>query len=173
MKKLNNIETEVKLLDVDRDKLFNRLSELGIGVRQKDQEDFVVIINKGEYIRVRKEGEKTILTYKKKIEDPKYAKYTEHELEISDANTMKEILRNLFRGKLYLDIKKKRWMFLVDGVKGEYVEINDKVRYVELEGDEKEIEKAIELLGLQPYKRTTEPLDIILDKAGVTFRELY
>ncbi len=170
---MSKIEVEVKLMGVDREELFKRLKDLGVSIREEDQHDFVVILEEGkEYIRVRKVGERAILTYKRKIGDINYARALEYELEVNDMETMRDIMRNLFRGKMHLEIRKRRWIFSINNVKGEYVEIDNKVRYVELEGDEKSIEDTIKLLGLEKYERSTEPLDIILQRVGITPKKL-
>ncbi len=166
------LEVEVKLMDVDEEELLSRLEKLGITPRPADQEDFILIFDDRRMMRVRRVSGRWILTYKEKLDDERYSKYEELELEISDGETMKEILRRLFKGTPHLEIRKRRWVFEIEGVKGEFVDVNGVLRYVEFEGDEASIERAIERLGLQNATRSTKTLVKLLEERGITLTPL-
>ena len=161
------LEIEVKLLEVNENELLSRLKELGITPRPADQEDFIVILGSDRFIRVRRVNDRYILTYKEKVSDERYSKYEELETDVSDGETMKEILRRLFKGYPHLEIHKHRWIFEIEGVKGEFVDVNGLLRYVELEGSEEAIERAIAKLNLQNALRSTKPLTQLLKERGI------
>ena len=161
------LEIEVKLLGVSEEELLSKLKELGITPRPADQEDFVVILGSDRFIRVRRVNNRWILTYKEKVSDERYSKYEELETEVSDGETMKEILRRLFKGYPHLEIRKRRWTFDIEGVKGEYVDVNGVLSYVELEGSEEAIERVIAKLNLQDTRRSTKPLTQLLKEKGI------
>ena len=166
------LEIEVKLLDVDEEELLSRLKELGITPHPADQEDFILIFDERRMMRVRRINDRWILTYKEKIDDEHYSKYEELETEISDGEVMKEILRRLFKGTPHLEIRKRRWIFDIEGVKGEFVDINGIFHYAEFEGDEESIERAIERLGLQNARRSTRTLVKLLEERGIRLTPL-
>ena len=160
------------MLDVDEEELLSRLRELGIRPRPADQEDFILIFDEIRSMRVRKVDGRWILTYKEWLGDKGYLTHEELELEISDGETMKGILQRLFKGTPHLEIRKRRWVFEIEGVKGEFVDVNGVLKYAEFEGDEASIERAIRRLNLQNTKRSTKTLVKLLEERGITLTPL-
>lgn len=113
-------EVEVKILEIDRKKVESRLISLGAKkVYEKElfanYYDDGKIKDKGIMLRVRKEGDKTVLTVKSKVSKEKSKIVDEYEVEVSDFETVcKQI--ELLGHKKYLGIRKRRIQYELDNV---------------------------------------------------------
>lgn len=107
-------EVEVKVLDVDRNALVKKLLKLGakkyfegeIHAVSFDYPD-KLLRNTTRTLRLRTKGDKTFLTLKNPVDNPKIKIREELELEVSDFATMKKILESL-NLKQWRDVKKTR-----------------------------------------------------------------
>ncbi len=154
-------EIEVKILDTDRKEVEKKLASLGArkifeGVLEARYYDFKSFPLKKKHLtlRLRKEGARTILTFKKKVPNAKLKIREEHEVELSDFKTAKTILESLglqdFSG-----IKKKRTSYALKDVKFEIDKYLGRYSFVpvfmEIEAeDERLIYKYAKMLGFRP-----------------------
>ena len=113
-----DIEYEVRILEIDREKIIKLLEENG-AKRVKDvlQRRYVYDfdpVQKHKYIRVRTDGIKTTLTIKKSVSD-EIDGTEELEIEVSDFEKTNQILINLgYKPKGYQE--NKRLEYELDGV---------------------------------------------------------
>ena len=113
-------EIEVKILDIDRKKVEETLVRLGAKkVFDGDIETLFFdfndgrIINAKDVLRLRKEQDRTELTYKK-VSATQMAKVAEEfSVEVSSLETMKKILENLGLSEIE-NMKKHRTSYLLD-----------------------------------------------------------
>lgn len=157
-------EIEVKVLDIDIDRLKEQLLDLGAKLVKKehqinnmfDYEDERLLKSKG-FVRVREikdelnGEEKCILGFKKMISQIKYKEMLEEETEVADANSIQEILINIGLKKVRSD-KKYRESYQISDVLYE-IDIWDKdvypYPYLEVEApNQQSLEKGLENIGL-------------------------
>ena len=95
-------EIEVKILEINRKKIEQTLT--GLGAKKVFDDDIQTlffdfedgrIIKAKDVLRLRKEHDKTELTYKKVHETQTAKKAQEYSVDVSNLETMKEILENL------------------------------------------------------------------------------
>jgi len=154
-------EIEVKILDINRKEIEKKLISLGAkkifeGVLEARYFDFKDFSLKKKHItlRLRKEAGRTVLTFKKKIADARLKIREEREIEVSDFNTAKTILK-LIGLKDFSGMKKERTSYALKDVKfeiekylGNYSFVPE---FVEIESERKEIlKKYVKLLGFNP-----------------------
>ena len=154
-------EIEVKILDIKRVELENKLKNLGakkvfdgeIKAENFDFEDERITRSK-DLLRLRKEGEKAVLTFKKFTGETKDVKsLKEIEVEVSDLNIMKEILEELKLIPMN-NTRKLRTSYALEGVKFEfdkYLDENDFIpEFLEIEAHDIIIlYKYVTLLGFK------------------------
>ncbi len=143
-------ELEGKLVGVGVEALLKRLKELGVGIEVLSQSDKIFQLGEG-ILRVRKEGDKFILTHKGKLRKKGPLKSREEtEFLVSDPGRVMELLSALGVDISHPRTNEKRlFRFYVAGAKGELVFIKGLPPTLELEGSEDNIRKACELLGLR------------------------
>jgi predicted adenylyl cyclase CyaB len=163
-------ETEIKILEIDRTKVEAALVSLGAkivfdGVMHALYYDFAdhSIGKKRGTLRLRKEGEKTLLTVKKHIDAEGAKVREEREVEVSDFNVMCDILESIGLSA-WLEMMKHRTTyelaemhFELDKYHGDYEYIPE---FLEIEGTD--IEKVLayaELLGFS--KQECRPWDAV------------
>ena len=151
--KMENKEIEVRFLEIDKDKLITKLNKLGAVDKGEKMLEETIIYDadetwsaKDRFIRIRKDGEKTKLTYKQHG-DPIPGSSTEIEFSIDDAKKAEQFLHEI-GFFAYRRQQKKRHSFELKGV---IIDIDTWPRvpaYVELEGVSKEaLKEAAESLG--------------------------
>ncbi len=164
------IETEIKILGIDRKDVEEKLAALG-AVKVFDDEMYALYYDfpggtlgqAGLLLRLRKEGEKSVLTMKKNIESREAKIKEEHETEVSDFNSMKYLLETLGL-KAWTAMKKRRTSyalkevhFEIDVYQGEYGFIP---QFLEIEGQD--IETLYAYAALLGFGRDAcKPWDII------------
>lgn len=115
------LEQEVKILDIDFCDFEKKLLDKGaVLLDEEDQSNiliessFLSIIPLGSYLRIRKSKsilnntEKNYLTYKKKIENGLLRENREYTTEISDINSLLEILSNMGYDKFIYSYKHRK-----------------------------------------------------------------
>jgi adenylate cyclase class 2 len=144
------IEYETKVLNIDIDEIEQKFEKLGI----KKEAEFLIRRwvydidpSKDEWIRLRDEGGRVTLTYKKKT-GKGIGETEEIETEVRDFDTLARILSRIpFKGKYYQENKRKiyrlgKLTFTIDS----WPMIPT---YLEIEGEnEEEVRHGLELLGL-------------------------
>jgi predicted adenylyl cyclase CyaB len=101
--KMSQTEIEVKILDIDVPAIRQQLQQLGAHTEFDQREFWAVffddpqgrIVAKGDLLRVRKEGEEVVMTYKKKIVSHTVKVMEELETTVGDMDTVCNILRQL------------------------------------------------------------------------------
>lgn len=151
-------EIEAKILNIDRKQIENKLLSLG-AKKVFDGEVHALFFDfdnnglkkKKRIIRLRKEGNKAVLTTKEGISKEGAKISEEHEVEVSDFETAKKMLETLGLSA-WLDMTKRRTTYSLDGVHfeidnytGEYDHIPE---FLEIEAkDKKTIYKYAKILG--------------------------
>lgn len=154
-------EIEVKILEVNRDKVVKKILALG---GKKVFEDYLDAIyfdtkdntlkNDNVTLRIRKEGEKSVITSKEKIntQSEKLAKSNiETEVEVSSFEDAEKILKTIGFEEV-IRIKKTRTSYTLNNSKIEFDKYLDKYDFVpeflEIEAQtEEEVFKTANLLG--------------------------
>lgn len=115
-------EIEVKILDVDREHIEKMLRSLGAKKIFDDEITTILydfaggLIKKAkDLIRLRKIGNKSILTFKKYIKHPQIKVREEYEVEVSNFETMHTILNALGLNQ-ELQVKKHRISYILGDV---------------------------------------------------------
>jgi len=150
-------EIEVKILEVNKEEIINKLELLGAkkvfeGVLESLFFDFEnKLRNSGEIFRLRREGNKIFITHKKKIEIDKAKVMDETEVEVSDFNEAKKLIESL-GFEVFTKLKKKRVSYKLKNVKFELDEYLGEHSFVplflEVEAESIEgIYESIEKLG--------------------------
>lgn len=106
-------EVEVKILEVDKDALVHKLKEMGAkevfsGIVESTLFDYPDerLKEKGDVIRLRNQGNKTILTYKELLHTDDAKVNNEYEVEVSSFEDTRKIIEEL--GFVEIDYYKKR-----------------------------------------------------------------
>lgn len=151
-------EIEVKILEIDRASVVNRLSQLQAKKSfdgemlalfyDKEEEN---IQKKGDVLRLRKEGATTVLTYKKFVSEEGAKIMEEYETEIGDVDQMRTIL-NLLDLKVKKKTRKFRTQYdlgdthvVIDDYQDELAAIPE---FIEIEAPNMErLEEVVQLLG--------------------------
>ena len=163
-------EIEIKILGIDRNATEERLIALGAkkvfdGEIHALYYDFPdnSVRNSGCTLRLRQEGEKSVLALKKDIESTEAKIREEHEIEVSDFNEMRYLLEALGL-HTWLEMKKHRTSYAFKGVHFEIDEYHDSYNYIpqflEIEGQDIEaIYASAEVLGFT--RDDCKPWDIL------------
>jgi adenylate cyclase class 2 len=153
-------EVEVKILDIDRTVLEPVL--LSLGARKVfDGEMYAVYLDHADdtlkkrvdLLRLRKEGNICVLTFKEFVSDEMAKIRKEYEVNISDFESMRSILERL-GFKEWLIVRKLRTSYEIDGVHFEFDKHLDDHAYIpeflEIEaGDLESIYRFAEMLGFK------------------------
>jgi len=151
-------ETEVKILEIDRKTIERKLRSLGARKMSDKKMYFLCFdFNDGSLkkannlLRLRKEGDKTILTFKGFVSDKNVRVREEIEVEVSDFKTARTILEMLGLS-VWLEMRKRRIAYHLDGTHFEFDKYLGKHSYIpeflEIEGkDAKTIRRYVKLLG--------------------------
>lgn len=150
-------EVEIKILEIDVEKIQQRLSELGA---QKSFEGELVSVvfdfpdkrfSKDEIlIRLRKEGVKVMLAYKKLLNTEHAKESEEIEFEVSDFDTTAKFLNAIgLQSKKGYPMSKRRISYIIDDVHFEIDKLPDFPAYLEIEALNIDvIREWVEKLGL-------------------------
>lgn len=157
----NNQELEAKLLEIDREKILSIIKELG-GKMVFDGDMFGVFFDTPnsqlkygkKLLRLRKEGDKTFLTYKCKISNFDIKIQEENEIEIPDFEKMRDLLNSIGFEEIKTNLK-HRTSFKIKNVKVEldkYLgDLNFIPEFLEIEASTREeIYETAVLLGYIP-----------------------
>jgi len=117
------MEIEVKILEIDKKQIEKKLVALGArkifdGTMHVLSFDFpdLRLRKKKDFLRLRTEGQKTMLTYKKKVSKKRSKKAIEYEAKVSDFQKTKVLLEALGL-KITFKIDKKRTEYELPNVK--------------------------------------------------------
>lgn len=156
------IEIEVKILEIDRESVEKKLIALGA---RKTFDDKIHAIyydlrdnslkETGKTLRLRKEGERTILALKLHIENALAKERTEHEVEVCRFEEMKTVIEGLGYTP-WLEMQKQRTSYEIQGTHVEldrYYGQHDFIpEFLEIEGrDIETIYRCAEALGFSRH----------------------
>jgi adenylate cyclase class 2 len=172
------IETEKKYRLTDHQKQFvlDALAEVSAEYAGEDFEENTiygggVLDENGAVLRVRKTQDKTILTFKKTIQNDLNVKQrTEHETEIIDAAEIEKIIENLgFAPRLVYEKRRKTWHFRSVEI------VLDELPFgwfMEIEGSITAIAEAEMFLGIEDYETEHATYPHLTLKYGVQNEDL-
>lgn len=168
-------EYEVTILDIDKDKLENKLLELG-AIKEEDylQKRFLYNFHeefRGRFIRLRTNGLKTTLTIKDKSADKEIGSVKELEIEVSDFYSANKILEMLgYEHSTYQE--NKRTIYKLDDIEFDIDTWPMIPTYLEIEGKSKEsVENMIKKLDIDKNKITLDKVSEIYSKYGIDIHE--
>ncbi|MFH1501030.1 MAG: class IV adenylate cyclase [archaeon] len=164
-------EIELKILEINPKEIESKLLKAGA---KKLGEKLIVeklfdfenkeISKKGEFLRVRKFGEKTELTYKcKRAKDKNFRIQEEIETKVEDFEELERIFEKL-NLKLINHREKKRTSFVLGKLKIEIDKYPEIPAYLELEGPKEEITKGLKLLGFKIEQTSALTSTMVLTK---------
>ncbi len=154
-------EIEIKILDVDRKKVLEKLALLG-AMKTFDGEIYAVFYDYADNsirdakgtMRLRKVGSRSYVTYKEFVENERAKIRSEHECEVADFDEMRNILRSL--GLLeWMDMRKRRTTYELPGVQFELDKHIDQYSYVPefLEIEAKDLDTLYKYVAALGYKK--------------------
>lgn len=166
------IETEKKyrLSAAQKEFVLKSLREFNAEFVREDFEENIIygggILNENRAIlRVRKTQDKTILTYKKRIENDFAVKQQiEHETEIADADELEKIIENLgFKPQIIYEKRRKTWKFRAVEIVLDELPFGD---FMEIEGAITAIAEAEMLLDIEDFETEHETYPSLTMKQG-------
>lgn len=173
-----NIEFEVRLLEIEKEKIIQKLEELGAerkweALQKRYIYDFLPVI-KGKWIRLRTNGNTSTLTIKNIISS-KIDGTQELEIEVDDFEKTNLILKELgYVPKSYQE--NKRCQYVLDGVEIDIDSWPLIPTYMEIEGKgEDEVYKILEKLEVDYRNVISHSVDEIYKYYGIdlnTIKEL-
>ena len=165
-----NIEYEVRLLEIEKEKTIQKLESLGAelkweALQKRYTYDFSPVI-KEKWIRLRTNGNTSTLTIKN-IVSSKIDGTQELEIEVDDFEKTNLILKELgYVPKAYQE--NKRCQYVLDGVEIDIDSWPLIPTYVEFEGtSEEEIREFVKLLGYKTSDLTTLNVNKIYEYYGL------
>jgi adenylate cyclase class 2 len=163
-------EFEVKILDIDVDKIRETLGKIGakkICIRNMRRYTYdFPDKDPNKWIRLRDDGEKVMLTIKE-IHNEKIDGTKETEIVVNDFEVTHEIMNKLgYEFKNYQE--NKRESYLLDGVNIE-IDFWPKISpYLEIEGkNAEEVESTVKKLGFSMKQTSTANTFVIFEKHGI------
>jgi adenylate cyclase class 2 len=172
------IETEKKfILSSDRrEQVIENLKELGAKYIREDFEENTlynggVLSEKGAVLRIRKIGNKTILTYKQRIENAADIKQQiEYETVVEKAEEMEMIVESLgFEKALVYEKRRQTWEFRAVEVVLDELPFG---QYMEIEGSITAIAEMEMLLGIENLAVENETYPHLTQRFGVQKEKL-
>lgn len=164
------IEKKYRLTRIERQKVIASLQNSDAEYCGEEFEENTLFMGEGfeeknAVLRIRRVGERTILTYKQRFSSHSAIKFQrEDETEVSDANAMTAIIIAMgFLPSLIYEKKRKTWRMdnveiVVDELPFGY--------YMEIEGDEDGIIKAEKKLGLENFEAEHDTYPLLTRKLG-------
>jgi len=154
-------ETEIKILNINKNKITQTLSNLGAKKIFDDEVTTIFfdfsdsrIANAKNLLRLRQAGPTSTLTYKKIITKESVKEAEEYEVQISSIETTKKILESLELVETY-NLQKHRTSYKITNVRFDIDTFTGNLNYIptflEIESEKTEqIYKYAELLGFSP-----------------------
>ncbi len=163
-------EYEIRVLEIDKDELIKKLENLNAKFEKnyeyKRHVYDMVPPRKGEWIRLRTDGYKTTLTYKKVTNEENIEGTKEVEIKVDNLENTNEILNRMgYISKAYQE--NKRTKYILNNVEICLDSWPLIPSYLEIEGNsEKEVMEVLELLDIDEDKTTFLNCDSI-------YKEIY
>lgn len=170
-----NTEYEIRVLEIDKEKLIKKLEELGAEFKgDNEQKRYVydtIPKEDGKWIRLRTNGKKTTLTYKNVVKNT-IDGTKELEIEVSDFEKTNELLENMgIKSKGYQE--NKRTQYVLNDVEIDIDSWPMIPTYVEIEGkNEEEVMKTLDLLELPKDNVTALDVESVYKKYGIDLKDI-
>ena len=153
-----NPEVEIKIFEIDKDTLVSKLEDLWAEkVLDADMKMRYYAIDKKtrKFLRVRKEWEKTMLTYKERLFADGMQSNQEIEFEIEDAEKMVQLLWKIWL-ELYDEMRQKhRTSYTLPWVRFDFDKYPTIPRFMEIESTNKNtVNERIEKLWLENHPKS-------------------
>ncbi len=133
--RLNMQEFEIKIFEIDKDQVIRTLEDQWAVFLSDDiLQAYFFINDNGQKLRLRKVGDTNILTYKEKISNENVMHNLEYEVEVSDFDTMVNLLTNI-GFKKYGESTKQRIAYKLDNIIYDFDKFEGIPRFVEIEAD--------------------------------------
>jgi adenylate cyclase, class 2 len=152
----NEIEKKYRLSDGQREQVLESLKEIGAEFQGADFEENILFSNrelfeKNAVLRLRRIGEKTILTYKQRIQSDFAVKQnTEYETEVSDFDETARIIESLgYKRVLVYEKRRRTWNFRQVEIVLDELPFGD---FMEIEGSITAIAEAEMFLGAEDFE---------------------
>jgi adenylate cyclase class 2 len=164
------IEKKYRLTESRRDSIVTALRELGATFERDETEENTIYGGEtlgapGAIIRIRKTEHRSLLTYKRRIEDGSDVKQqVEYETEVSDADAADKIIRELqLTPRIVYEKRRSTWQFR--GVEVVFDELPFGL-FMEIEGSRTEIKEAELLLGIEDLETEHETYPRLTARMG-------
>src|SRR5687768_9837612 len=164
------IEKKYRLTDELREQVLENLKEISAEYKGEDFEENSIyqgdfLVETGSVLRIRKTGDKTILTYKKRIRNEFAVKQQiEYETEVGDADAIEKIIENLGCVKtLVYEKRRKTWRFRRVEIVLDELPFGS---FMEIEGSITAIAEAEMFLGAEDFEVEHETYPGLTGKLG-------
>jgi len=164
------IEKKYRLTEEQKQFVLAALADLGAEYAGEDFEENMiygggVLDENAAVLRVRKTQDKTILTFKKTMNNDFNVKQrTEHETEVANVGELKKIIENLgFEPRLVYEKRRKTWKFRQVEIVLDELPFGD---FMEIEGSLTAIAEAEMFLGIEDYETEHETYPGLTAKFG-------
>lgn len=171
-----NTEYEVRVLEIDVDKIINKITDLGgkfVGeyYQRRYIYDFNPVIE-GKWIRLRTNGIETTLTIKNRFNDKKIDGTLELEEVVEDFDKTNLILNELgYKARAYQENKRVRYE--LNGVELDIDSWPLIPTYLEIEGSSvEEVEKYIKLLEVEDLTITSEGVNKVYNRYNIDLESI-
>lgn len=149
------IEKKYRLKEAQYERISAALAESGAGFTGEDFEENTIygggiLDEQTAVLRVRKIAGKTILTYKRRIQNDSAVKHqVEHETEIEDAEEIERIIENLgFQKTLVYEKRRRTWEFRKTEIVLDTLPFG---LFMEIEGEMSAINEVERFLGAEDF----------------------
>lgn len=172
------IETEKKytLSNEERDLVVRNLKEFGARYMGEDFEENTlygggILEEKEAVLRVRKIGDKNILTYKQLIKNVSAVKHQiEYETIVEDADELEQIIQSLgFRKILVYEKRRQTWLFRAVEIVLDELPFG---QYMEIEGLSTAIAEVEMLLDIENFEAENKTYPQLTKKFGAAMEEI-
>jgi len=167
-------EIEVKVLEINVEKTEKKLKEIGAekvfsGELINSYFDFPDkrLEKEEKILRLRKKGDRVILTYKKMINREKAKVMDEYEFEVQDFELLKKFFKEIGLLPIY-EFKKHRTTYELNKIHFEIDKYPDIPAFLEIEApDLKTISEMVSKLGFSPDEANSYSIKEVLEYYGV------
>ncbi len=166
----NEIEKKYRLSEAEKAGVLESLDEIGAEFQGEDFEENILfandeLISKQAVLRLRRIGERTIITFKQKVQSNSAAKHhTEYETEVADFDEIAKIVENLgFRRALVYEKRRRTWNFRQVEIVLDTLPFGE---FMEIEGSLTAIAEAEMFLGAEDFEVVPETYPILTAKFG-------
>lgn len=167
----NEIEKKYRLNAAEREEILQSLDEIGAEYKGEDFEENILFSNdqlsgKKAVLRLRRIGEKTLLTFKRRVQNDFGVKHNmEYETEVADFGEISNIIENLgFRRALVYEKRRKTWNFREVEIVVDELPFGD---FMEIEGSITAIAEAEMFLGAEDLEVVHETYPNLTMNLGI------